>query len=430
MADNVRVRRRWPLIMALLVLVLLVFAVLAVLGNRRQVPDRPLQQVKVSAEQLALGRYAARAADCAACHQTADGPAFAGGFPLKTPFGTIYGTNITPDPDHGIGRWTADEFYRAVALGQAPGGRNLYPAMPYTAYHDMTREDSDLIYGYLMNQRPSAAPNRPPDVGFPFNLRILLSGWNLLFFDKDPLPAASQGSSEAWQRGRYLSNVMGHCAECHTPRGVFGQVKRDEWLSGYQLTRFLSPDLRPAALAERGWTPEDLRRFMRTGMSRQATASEEMYPVILHSSQYLSDVDLEAMAVFLFGDSPPPARPLPDSAAPGGLQRPGSGHQTYLNLCAGCHGAQGEGKPHTMPDLAGNSTVRMADPHNLLVVILDGLPAADYPGRASALSGMPGFARRLSDAEIAELATYVRGTWGGRAGDVAAEDVKALRAHN
>ncbi|VCU70082.1 Alcohol dehydrogenase cytochrome c subunit precursor [Pigmentiphaga humi] len=412
-------------VVALVILLLVAAAVAAaILGNRDDPPDRAPQQVQATAEQLRLGRYLARAADCAACHQTAQGAAYAGGFPLETPFGTVYGTNITPDPDHGIGRWTADEFYGALTRGKAPHGRNLYPAMPYTAYHDIARADADLIYAYLMNVRPSAQANKKPDIPFPLNLRILMSGWNLLFFDKDPLPAASQGESQQWVRGRYLSNVLGHCGECHTPRGALGQVKRDEWLQGYALGRFEAPSLTPRALAERGWNPADLQRFLRTGLAPQGIAADEMYPVILHSTQYLGDDDLAAMSAFMLGDHPPPPVPAPQARPEDGP--PSAGRRVYLNTCAACHGIDGNGHAPGMPPLADNSTVRLESPRNLLLSILDGLPGQRLPD-GTEIGEMPGFARRLSDDEVAQLTNYLRAAWGGRPGEVAAGDVAKLR---
>jgi len=168
--------RRWWILLAVLLVLAALATVLALWGNRDTTPERPPQQVVLTAVQLERGRYLARAGDCAACHQTEDSLPFAGGFPVKTPFGTIYGTNITPHPERGIGRWSAEEFHRALTRGQAPGGRNLYPAMPYVSYHRMTREDADLIYGYLLQRRPSPQLNRPPEVPFPLNLRVLLAG--------------------------------------------------------------------------------------------------------------------------------------------------------------------------------------------------------------------------------------------------------------
>lgn len=413
--------RRWMFIAVVVVLLVLVIA--AVLGNRTAPPDREPQRVQASAEQIRQGRYLARAGDCAACHQTEEGGAYAGGFPLDTPFGTIYGTNITPDPDLGIGRWTADEFYAAVTRGTAPHGRNLYPAMPYTAYHAMARADADLIYAYLMQLPPVAQANRAPEVPFPFNIRLLLSGWKLLFFDEDPLPTASEGSGPRWTRGRYLTNVMGHCGECHTPRGLLGQLERDQWLQGYALSQYRAPDLRPKALAERGWTAPALANYLHSGVAAQGVASDEMYPVIMHSTQYLSDDDLQSVARFMLGSAGTDATVEP-AATPVATDL--AGHQTYLNLCAGCHGTAGQGLPNTMPALDGNATLKQQDPTNTLMAILHGVQAKALPD-GNGTGGMPAFDERLDDAGVAELTNYLRQRWGGRPGDVDGDQVKPLR---
>lgn len=412
-------RRHQCLLLAGLLLLLVVL--LAWWGNRDTTPSRPPQKVAMTPAQMERGRYLVRAGDCVACHQTERSAPFAGGFPIKTPFGTIYGTNITPHPDRGIGRWTADEFYRAVTRGRAPGGRNLYPAMPYVSYHRMSRDDADLIYGYLMAVAPSAQANQAPDVAFPLNLRMLLAGWNLLFFDTDPLPAASAGSSPAWERGRYLANVMGHCGECHTPRGKLGQMRRGEWFGGYAANRYLAPDLTPQGLAGRGWRPEDVVSFLQSGESARGSAYDEMATVVRHSSQYLSEGDLRAVSTYLLGDSPPAPAPMPASAR----QVPQDGQRHYRALCAGCHGSDGQGLPNTVPPLAGGSTIRNADARNLVQAMIDGLPPKRLNLHA-ATAGMPAF-DTLPDAEIAAIANYCRTAWGGQPGDISAEQVAGLR---
>ena len=233
-------------------------------------------------EQIQRGRYLARAADCAACHTVAGGAPFAGGVKLESPFGTFYGTNITPDPVHGIGKWSAAEFYKALHDGVAPD-KQLYPAMPYTSYRTMSRADTDAIYAYLMAQKAAAVPNVEPDLKFPFNLRFAVRFWNMLFL-KDTLSDASVGNSADWTRGRYLANALGHCAECHTPRGVFGQMNGAKALQGSTLGRVVPPDITPAGLAARGWTGPDLQTFFAKGISRQGPAFGEMHPVVFLST--------------------------------------------------------------------------------------------------------------------------------------------------
>jgi mono/diheme cytochrome c family protein len=430
-----RPRRRWRNLLLIVLLLAVLFAIAAVWGNRPHVPQREPQTVHRSPQQLAQGLYLARAADCMACHDGAGSGLgslpFAGGKPLPTPFGTLYGTNISPDPDHGIGRWTAEEFHAAVTRGTAPGGRQLYPAMPYASYHLMSREDSDLIYGYLMNQQPVAQPNRKPDLPFPFNLRVLMFGWKTMFLSSAPLPVGSQGQSPAWLRGQYLGNVMGHCAECHTPRGMFGQMDKGRWLQGGTLSLFSAPSITAEALAARGWTPEGMAQFLHSGFSAHGSAFDEMHEVIANSTQYLTREDLDALSAFLLGDTPPAAAVLPTAttapATDTGTLDAGRSH--YMALCAGCHGSEGLGRSLTMPPLRGNSTVRQADARNLVLAILVGLPRHPQGSAGpTPLPGMPGFLQELDDAGVAALANYTRTSLGGQPADVTAAQVADLRA--
>ena len=211
------------------------------------------------------GKYLAQAADCMACHTAKDGALYAGGVPLATPFGTIYGSNITPDKQHGIGQWSSADFYRVLHDGLAPD-HALYPAMPYTTYRGISREDSDAIYAYLRTVPPVAVASKSSEIPFPFNMRFLMRGWNFLFL-KNTLPDASQGDSPQWVRGQYLTNALGHCTECHTSRGELGQLKLGSTLQGGTLGALNAPDITPEALAQRGWTPELMQQFLAQGLS-------------------------------------------------------------------------------------------------------------------------------------------------------------------
>ncbi|MFT2790066.1 c-type cytochrome [Serratia sp. T13T92] len=404
-----------------LLIVLIAAIVIAVLWWRENRSyDGPVQQVTSSNEQIARGRYLTQAADCAACHTAAGGAPLAGGYPLDTPFGTIYGSNLTPSADQGIGRWTKDDFFQALTQGVAPGGRHLYPAMPYTSYKGISREDADAIYAYLMS-RPAVDVAIPAnDMPFPFNQRMALIGWNLLFRNSDPLPASSQGSSAEWQRGRYLSDVLGHCGECHTPRGMLGQMEVNKPMQGGDLGRFIAPDITPQALAQRGWTPEDLSRFLSTGLAPQGSAFSEMHMVVDLSTRHLTPEDHRALVTYLMGDKPP----QPVAAKIG--QGSDAGRITYLDQCSACHERDGAGIPHVAVAMRDNATLRQPDGKNLIVSVLDGLPAQQFPGNES-MQSMPGFADRLDDAQIAELVNYLRVTWGGLPADITAEQVKALR---
>ncbi|WP_025120065.1 MULTISPECIES: cytochrome c [unclassified Serratia (in: enterobacteria)] len=404
-----------------LLIVLIAAIVIAVLWWRENRSyDGPIQQVTASSEQIARGRYLTQAADCAACHTAAGGAPLAGGYPLDTPFGTIFGSNLTPSADHGIGRWNKDDFFLALTQGVAPGGRHLYPAMPYTSYKGITREDADAIYAYLMS-RPAVDVAIPAnDMPFPFNQRMELIGWNLLFRNSDPMPVSSQGNSAEWQRGRYLSDVLGHCGECHTPRGMLGQMELSKPMQGGDLGRFIAPDITPQALAQRGWTPEDLSRFLSTGLAPQGSAFSEMHMVVDLSTRHLTPEDHQALVTYLMGDKPP----QPVAAKIG--QGSDAGRLTYLDQCSACHERDGAGKPHVAVAMRDNATLRQPDGKNLIVSVLDGLPAQQFPGNES-MQSMPGFADRLDDAKIAELVNYLRVTWGGLPANITAEQVKALR---
>jgi mono/diheme cytochrome c family protein len=382
-----------------------------------------------AADPLARGRYLVKAADCAACHTTTDGAPFAGGVKLASPFGTFYGTNITPDKDHGIGNWSADDLYKALHDGVTPT-KQLYPAMPYTSYRQLSRADSDAIYAYLMAQKPAAVANHEPELSFPFNLRFGVRFWDWVFL-RDTLPDASAGPSPTgtsigsdWYRGRYLVNALGHCAECHTPRGKFGQLDNAKPLTGAALGRIAAPDITPQGLAARGWTAADLQAFFATGIAPQGSAFGEMFPVVHLSSQYLTHDDLRAMSTYLLGTQPPAPEPLKPVSADAAQLEPG--RNVYLAVCAGCHGLGGEGKPHVAVPMHGNSTLRQSDAHNLIAVMLDGVGAQDFPG-LERMQDMPGFATQLSDIELAQLANYLRATWGGQPADVTPDGVKALR---
>lgn len=398
----------------------------------------PAQRVDATPGQIERGRYLAAATDCAACHTADGGPPLAGGVPLNSPFGTIHGTNITPDAETGIGRYTAEEFFHAMTRGEARDGRQLYPAMPYVSYRTMTREDSDAIYAYVMNQPPVRLANPANSMRFPYNVRSGINLWNLLFADAEAA-SASTGVSPAWQRGRYLVETLGHCGECHSPRGALGQVDRDHPFAGNaSLGRLAAPDITPQGLAARGWATGQLRDYLRTGLSAPAAASGEMLTVVRLSTSQLDAADFDAMLSYLLGDQPSAeAAAVATTQSGGTAAESGTATTTnaaseasrrhYLALCAGCHGPDGEGVPHVAVALQGNSSVRDPDPRNLIVAILDGLPEHDFVG-LDRMQDMPGFARELGDAEVAALASWLRKRYGRQASPVVADVVGRLRA--
>ncbi|KJK07414.1 MULTISPECIES: cytochrome c [Pseudomonas] len=377
-------------------------------------------------DQVKRGEYLARAADCMACHTAEGGAPFAGGLPIHSPFGTIWGSNITPDKAFGIGGYNADEFFAALTQGKRKDGANLYPAMPYTSYHLITREDSDAIHAYMMSVAPINRPAPETRLSFPFNVRMGLSGWNMLYGKSVELQS-TEGKSPAWQRGQYMVEVLGHCGECHTPRNSIGALQQDKRLTGGLLNGYLAPSLLAQDLAERGWTTPDLTTFLKHGMSAQGTMFNEMFPVVHHSTQHLEDADLAAMATYLLGDQPPPAKVVNAVALEQLSDSAKRGRQQYFNVCAGCHGIEGEGKPHIAVAMQGNTVLRQADSRNLAKVILDGIGEQQFTG-FERMQPMPGFADKLSDEQVVDLINYLREAWGGLPGDLGVQQLAQLKA--
>ena len=377
-------------------------------------PNRDLTELDVTEKQelAALGEYVAKAGDCAACHESEDGLALAGGTPMETPMGTIYGTNITPHETFGIASYTPDDLYRVMVYGVAPGGRRLYPAMPYTSYHAISRADVDALYFYLMAQKPVAKPNRDNDLMFPFNLRPLMAFWNVIFRPDPPeqpgLGLAGGDALSVEARGDYLVNTLGHCGECHTPRNI-AYAKTDAHLAGNVIEDALAPDITPEGLSERGWTRNDLAQFLSTGLSPQGVMTFRMFPVLSHSTKYLPERDITAVADYLtagMSKAKPPENNLQ------AIEQYPLGHQLYVGLCAGCHGSEGQGQPAGSVPMIGNTTLMLDQSINLHRVVNEGIPARQLSGYLR-MQEMPAFEHRLSSDELEALSDYLRTRWGG-----------------
>lgn len=373
------------------------------------------------------GAYVAVASDCYACHTAKGGAPWAGGLPFETPFGTIFSTNISPDPENGIGTWTRAEFHRAVRDGVGKNG-HLYPAMPYTSYRKMTPADVDALYAYLMSRPPMKVANQTNTMPFPFTIRQGMTFWNLLNLGSDTVTEVADRSS-AWNRGRYLTDALAHCGECHTPRNGMMAMKADEYLKGAVLEGVLAPDITKDGLSQMGFDPLVLAAFMKSGLSAQGGMTNQMFEVVHLSSQYMSDDDLHALSAYLFDldnlpEAAPPAAPPAPIEVPEAVAT--SARSTYLGLCAGCHGDQGQGVPHVVVPLATNASLRLTDARNLNRTILHGIPAQNFPG-LERMQPMPAFGAHLTDREVADLSSWLRASWGGQQPDVTAEGVQALR---
>lgn len=380
-------------------------------------------------EMVQRGAYLAKAGNCAACHTARGSPAFAGGKGMVTPFGTVFASNITPDAETGIGKWSADHFWRAMHHGRSRDGRLLYPAFPYPDYTLVTREDSDALYAFLRSQPAAREPNRQHDLRFPYNSQLSLAVWRALFFSPGEFKQQADKSVD-WNRGAYLVRGLGHCQACHAPRNAFGATNEKLELSGglIPMQNWYAPSLlSPTEAGVQAWSRDDVVQLLKGGRTAKGAAMGPMAEVVFSSTQHLSHADVGAMATFLrelpVHQAQPPEPPEPPKSASDVLTL---GARLYKAQCAECHGPQGGGGGAAYPALAGNRTVTMASSANLVKVIISG----GFP--PTTLSnprpyGMPPFGQSLADPEIAALATFARTSWGNNAPAVSVLDVNRLR---
>ncbi|HXD08125.1 MAG TPA: c-type cytochrome [Burkholderiaceae bacterium] len=397
-------------------------------GEESIPPDASPASFVSSPELVKRGEYVARAGDCTACHTARGGAPFAGGRAILTPFGTMFSSNLTPDEKTGLGRWSSQHFWRAMHNGRSMDGRLLYPAFPYPNYTQITRQDSDALFAYLRSLPPVEQPATPHQLRFPYNTQLALAAWRAMFFEPEPFKE-DPAQNAAWNRGAYLVRGLGHCNACHGERNVFGATSESLEFSGglIPMQNWYAPSL--ASSAEAGvadWESAHVVALLKSGTSPRGVVMGPMAEVVYRSTQYLSDEDLNAVATFLKGlpQTPPPAKPRkPIEYDPAQMQ---AGERVYGKHCAGCHGDSGEGVARAYPALAGNRSVTMASPANLIRIVLNGgfLPATASNPRPY---GMPPFLQTLDDVEVAAVATYLRGSWGNEAKPVEPVDVLRLR---
>lgn len=373
-------------------------------------------------DQIKRGEYVARLSDCTACHTKEGGQPFAGGYKLDTPFGAILSSNITSDKDTGIGGWTQEQFDRAVRHGIGSHG-NLYAAMPYNAYAKLTDHDLTDLWAYIRTipaVNNKVVENQLP---FPFNQRWTLAGWNLLFFKDQVFQPNAQVSPEI-NRGAYLVEGPGHCASCHTAKNVLGG-DTSAYLQGGSLQGWFAPDLTPNPHTGLGkWSNEDIVSYLRAGANSKTASSGPMTEAIENSTQYMSDSDLHAIAQYLH------SLPASQTTVPVAIDSQQSamlvGKKVYESQCNACHVSDGSGIRNMIPTLAGNAQVNSADASSLLNVVLNGSEGPFTHANPTA-AGMPAFAWKLSDSNIADVMTYIRNSWGNAAQPVTTEQVKQAR---
>jgi mono/diheme cytochrome c family protein len=385
------------------------------------------------------GEYLAKAGDCIACHSTPHGKPFTGGLKMMTPMGAIYSTNITPDPETGIGHYSEDDFKRAMREGIAKDGHNLYPAMPYPSYAKVNDDDMHALYTYFMHGvAPIKQANREPDIKWPLNMRWPLKFWNMVFLEKGVYQDKT-GKDVAWNRGAYLIQGLGHCGSCHTPRGIaFQEQALDEsgalYLSGSPIDNWFASNLTGEHNVGLGrWSEADVAQFLKTGANQHASAFGSMTDVINNSTQALTDVDVAAMSRYLkslpaAGGSGGPAYAYDAKATKVSLTRPANdaGARVYTAFCMHCHGVDGRGFAPMLAPLAGNPNVLEKNASSLINVTLNGTGDLVIGGVPAAYP-MPKYGPVLNDQQIAEVLTFIRAGWNNGAPGVGAGDVAKVR---
>jgi alcohol dehydrogenase (quinone), cytochrome c subunit len=391
------------------------------------------------ADLITRGAYLAKLGDCAACHSIAGRPAFSGGLRMGTPIGAIYSTNITPDTTYGIGRFSFGDFDKALRYGVADG-HSLYPAMPFTSYFNTKPEDVQALYAYFKYAViPAHLPNRASDIPFPLSMRWPLTYWRWLFASK-PVPfEAPAGLDSAQVQGAYFVDGLGHCGECHTPRNALMQLKAvtradgAQYLTGAIIESYFAPSLRSdGAGSLRDWSEDEVAQFLRTGANSGGIAFGSMSDVIVHSTQYLSEDDARSTAHYLkslesqnangesfaYDPSSHSALKRGDTSSEGAL--------VYLDNCAACHRPDGRGYERVFPALAGNPVLEARSPASVVSIILRG-STTPRTSQTPAQFTMPGFAWRLTDIQVMQVANFVRSNWGNRGAQVTLDDVTRLR---
>jgi mono/diheme cytochrome c family protein len=402
-------------LLAILVLILLAGAGVAAIGWHAEIPPIPKPpRAAFDPAVIAHGAELAAIGDCALCHTQAGGKSYAGGFPVATPFGTVYGTNITPDSDTGIGNWSEAAFARALHDGIDRRGNHLYPAFPYDHFTLVTDADTQALYAYLMTRRPVRQETPPNRLIFPVNIRLLVAGWNLLFLH-DARFQPDSTKTEAWNRGAYLAEGLGHCGACHTPRNLLGAENHDQEYDGGEGEGWHAPALNARSPAPVPWDEEALVAYLHSGIEPHHGVAAGPMASVTADLATAPDKDLRALAAYIAvweGSPAPDRKQRADrliAAAAGTEEATGAGGSTddgaliYGATCASCHG-NGFSASGERPALSFSTALSDSDARDAVHIVLEGI----HPPEGAAGPLMPGFSGALTDPQLMQLLGHLR----------------------
>lgn len=393
----------------LLILILLLVIVLAGLfafSWRGEIAaDANAARQSFAKEDISKGARLAALGNCIACHTVSGRQAFAGGLPLPTPFGTIYSTNVTPDPETGIGSWSEEAFRRAMREGVDREGNHLYPAFPYDHYTLVTDADIHAIYAYLMTRTPVKQEAMQNTLRFPFGFRPLLAGWKLLFLHEGPY-VPDQQRDDAMNRGAYLVEGLGHCGACHTPRNRFGAEDKDRKFAGGEAEGWVAYPINAGNPAPKPWDAKSLAFYLRHGWHQDHGVARGPMTEVTGNLSAVPDSDIDAIAAYFMSYMGERGQP---AAVESKADETSAGAVIYRAACASCH-ESGRPLPFGGLDLKLSTAVNADNPQNIVNVVLFGLPPAD--GEQSAI--MPAFASSLTDQNVTDLLGYMRARFSGK----------------
>jgi mono/diheme cytochrome c family protein len=383
---------------------------------------------------VSRGEYLARAADCAVCHTAPGGKPYAGGLAIRTPFGTLYSPNITPDRKTGIGNFTDADFLRVLHQGVMPGGTRLYPAMTYDAYTYMTDADALAIKAYLFSLAPLHAVIPPDTLAFPYNQRWLMAFWQALYNPDSRFEPRSDRSAQ-WNRGAYLAEALAHCGDCHTPRNRLQALANRDKFAGAAAAGWRAYNITADQRAGIGaWSDAALTQYLSTGHATDhGTASGNMGEAVDHSLSYLAQSDIQAIVAYLRtvpAVSSPREQAVRVSLAPASYREGVPAHfdplgrQVFEEACVSCHSWSGHSMLTSYATLTGARAVNDPSATNVAQIVLSGMRRTSADGTVT----MPSFGAAYSDAEIAAVANYVTERFGDIASHVQPSEIGLLRS--
>jgi alcohol dehydrogenase (quinone), cytochrome c subunit len=398
--------------------------------------------VSADAALIQRGAYLARVGDCVACHTARNGKPFAGGLAIQTPIGRIYSTNITPDQENGIGKWTYEDFAALMRHGESKAGYAVYPAMPYPSYSRVNDDDMHALFAYFEHGvEPVAQANRENDIPWPLSMRWPLRIWRWAFAPAPQPFADVAGTDASAKHGAYLVEGLGHCGSCHTARSVTLQEKaltgegNSIYLAGGgAVDGWVAPSLRNEHGGGLGdWNEQEIVEFLHTGRTARTASFGAMNDVIADSTQFMTPRDLQSIALYLKTLTPQRTGIAPYAYDAHVAQQLFVGHvpdvpgaQLYLDRCAACHKSNGRGNGRAFPALAGNPVLQTSNPTSAIHIVLSG-GAMPSTGTAPSTLTMAPYADILSDSQVADVVSFIQTSWGNQGGHTDAAQVAKVR---